>query len=45
MRLQDQREYIDSLKRDKTILAVVVGVLIVFIVSLLVLDIVLGSHG
>jgi uncharacterized membrane protein len=45
MRLQDQREYIDSLKRDKTILAVVVGVLVVFIVSLLVLDIVLGSHG
>lgn len=45
MRLQDQKEYIDSLKRDKIILAIVVCVLVLFIVSLLVIDVILGSHG
>jgi predicted transcriptional regulator len=45
MRLQDQKEYIDSLKRDKIILAIVVCVLVLFIVSLLVIGVILGSHG
>lgn len=45
MRLQDQKEYIDSLKRDKIILAIVVCVLVLFIVSLLVIDVILSSQG
>ena len=45
MRLEDQKEYIASLKKDKKILAIAVGSLILFVVVLLVLDILVGSYG
>ena len=45
MRLQDQQEYISSLKRDKKILAIAVAALMATIVLLFILDICLGTHG
>lgn len=45
MRLEDQKEYIASLKKDKKILSIAVSVLIGCIILLLVLDIILASHG
>ena len=45
MRLDDQKEYIASLKNDKKILGIAVAVLGGIIALLLVLDIVLASHG
>lgn len=45
MRLEDQKEYIASLKKDKKILAIAVGSLILFVLALLVIDILAGSHG
>lgn len=45
MRLEDQKEYITSLKHDKKILAIAVSVLVGVVVLLLVLDIILASHG
>lgn len=44
MRIDTLKEYIASLKRDKIILAVVVGVLMVVVVGLLVFDISLDTH-
>lgn len=45
MRLDDMKEYISSLKRDKTILGIAVSVLVGIVVLFLVLDIVIASHG
>ena len=45
MRLEDQKEYIASLKNDKKILGIAVAVLVGVVVLLLVLDIILASHG
>ena len=45
MRLEDQKEYITSLKRDKKMLGVAVAALVGILVFILVLDIVTGSHG
>lgn len=45
MRLEDQKEYIASLKNDKKILGIAVSVLVGVVVLLLVLDIILASHG
>ena len=45
MRLEDQKEYIASLKKDKKILGIAVAVLVGVVVLLLVLDIILASHG
>ena len=45
MRIETLKEYIASLKRDRIILAVVIGVLMVFIVGLLVFDISLDTNG
>ncbi len=45
MRLQDQQEYISSLKRDKRILAITVAALMGIIVLMFILDICLGTHG
>lgn len=45
MRLEDQKEYIESLKRDKKILGIAVAVLVSAFVLLLILDIVIASHG
>ena len=45
MRLDDMKEYIASLKKDKKILGIAVSVLAGIIVLLLVLDILIASHG
>ena len=45
MRLEDQKEYIASLKNDKKILGIAVSILVGVVVLLLVLDIILASHG
>ena len=45
MRLEDQKEYIASLKNDKKILGIAVSILVGVEVLLLVLDIILASHG
>ena len=45
MRLEDQREYIASLKNDKKILCVALAILSGVLVAVFVLDIVLASHG
>lgn len=45
MRLDDQKEYIASLKNDKKILGIALAVLGGIVVLILVLDIVLASHG
>ena len=45
MRLEDQKEYIESLKRDKKILGIAVAVLVSAFVLLLILDIVIASSG
>lgn len=45
MRLEDQKEYIASLKRDKKILGIAVAVLVSAFVLLLILDIVIASSG
>ncbi len=45
MRVDDMKEYIASLKSDKKILAIAVSVLVGVVVLLLVLDIILASHG
>lgn len=45
MRLEDQKEYIASLKNDKKTLGIAVAVLVGVVVLLLVLDIILASHG
>lgn len=45
MRLEDQKEYIESLKRDKKILGIAVAVLVSAFVLLLILDILIASHG
>ena len=45
MRLDDMKEYIASIKKDKTILGIAVSVLAGIIVLLLVLDILIASHG
>ena len=45
MRLDDMKEYIASLKKDKKILGIAVSVLVGVVVLLLVLDIILASHG
>lgn len=45
MRLEDQKEYIASLKKDKKILGIAVSVLVGVVVLLLILDIIIASHG
>ena len=45
MRLDDMKEYISSLKKDKKVLGIAVSVLAGIIVLLLVLDILIASHG
>lgn len=45
MRLDDMKEYISSLKRDKTILGIACATLIGAVVLLLIIDILLASHG
>ena len=45
MRLDDQKEYIASLKNDKKILGIALAALGGIVVLILVLDIVLASHG
>lgn len=45
MRLDDQKEYIASLKNDKKMLGVAVAVLVAILVGILIVDIVTGSHG
>ena len=45
MRLEDQTEYIASLKNDKKILGIAVSILVGVVVLLLVLDIILASNG
>ena len=45
MRLEDQKEYIESLKRDKKILGIAVAILVSAFVLLLILDIVIASSG
>ena len=45
MRLEDQKEYIASLKNDKKILGIAVSILVGVVVLLLVLDIILASNG
>lgn len=45
MRLDDMKEYIASLKHDKKILGIAISVLIGVVVLLLVLDILIASHG
>ena len=45
MRLDDMKEYITSLKHDKKILGITVAVLVGIVVLVLVLDIILASHG
>ena len=45
MRLDDMKEYISSLKRDKKILGIAVLALVGVIMLLLILDILLASHG
>ena len=45
MRLADKDEYIASLRKDKKILAIAVAVLGSVVVLLLILDILLASHG
>lgn len=42
---EDTKRYAADLRRDKTILAIVVAALMLVIVGLLVFDISLGSHG
>ena len=44
-RLEDQKEYIASLKNDKKMLGIAVVALVTFIVGFLLLDILTGSHG
>lgn len=45
MRLEDQREYIASLKNDKKILCFALAILSGVLVAVFILDIVLASHG
>ena len=45
MRLDDQKEYISSLKRDKKMLGVAVAALVLVLVGILIVDILTGSHG
>ena len=45
MRLDDQKEYIASLKNDKKMLGIAVAALVAFVIFILVLDILTGSHG
>ena len=45
MRLQDQKEYIASLKKDKKILCVALAALSCVLIAVFVLDIILASHG
>lgn len=45
MRLDDQKEYISSLKRDKKMLGVAVAALVVVLVGILIVYILTGSHG
>ena len=45
MRLDDQKEYIASLKNDKKMLGVAGAVLVAILVGILIVDIVTGSHG
>ena len=45
LRIEDQKEYIASLKRDKKILALTVAALIGVILLLLVLDVCVGAKG
>lgn len=45
MRLDDQKEYIKSLKNDKKMLGVAVASLVFVLVAILVVDILTGSHG
>ena len=45
MRLDDMKEYIASLKNDKKVLGIAVSVLVGIVVLLLVLDILMASHG
>lgn len=45
MRLDDQKEYIKSLKNDKKMLGIAVVALVSIFVILLFMDILIGSHG
>ncbi len=45
LRAEMQNEYISSLKRDKKMLGIVVGVLMGIIVLLLFFDVAVGAHG
>lgn len=44
-RISDVKEYLQSLKRDKRILAITTGALMAFVVFLLIFDLSFGSHG
>lgn len=45
MRLEDQKEYINSLKTDKKMLGIAVASLVTIFIVLLIVDILLGTHG
>lgn len=45
LRIEDTREYINSLKRDKKMLSVCLAVLVAAIVVLLIIDVSFGSLG
>lgn len=45
MRLDDQKEYIKSLKNDKKMLGIAVVALVSIFVIILIMDILIGSHG
>lgn len=44
-RIKDIKEHITSLSKDKRILAIVAGALILVIIGLLILDLSIGTHG
>lgn len=44
-RINDIKEHITSLRRDKKILAIVAGALILFVIGLLIIDISVGTIG
>lgn len=45
MRLDDQKEYIKSLKNDKKMLGIAVVSLVSIFIIILIIDILIGSHG
>ena len=45
MRVEDQKEYIASLKRDKNILGIACAVMVGALILLLILDIIIASSG